>query len=59
MSVWIEDSEMGLGNVPSAILNQLWGLFKVHGIDLRFAQRDIHIASLPQSMTNNAVLPGS
>ncbi|WP_374144547.1 hypothetical protein [Sphingomonas sp.] len=56
--VWIEDPEMGLGNVQSAILNQLWGLFRENGIELPFPQRDIHIASLPQSMTNNPAPPG-
>lgn len=56
--VWIEDPEMGLGNVQSAILNQLWGLFKENGIELPFPQHDIHIASLPQSITNNPAPPG-
>lgn len=50
--VWIEDPEMGLGNVQSAILNQLWGLFKENGIELPFPQRDIHITSLPPAFAD-------
>ncbi|OYY90323.1 MAG: hypothetical protein B7Y45_08500 [Sphingomonas sp. 28-66-16] len=41
--VWIVDPELGVGNVQSEILNLLWVLFKQHGIEIPFPQRDIHI----------------
>lgn len=41
--VWIKDPEVGVGNVQSEILNRLWVLFKDHGIEVPFPQRDIHI----------------
>jgi small-conductance mechanosensitive channel len=45
--VWVADPEAGVGNVRSDILNRVWRLFGEHGIKLPFAQRDIHIRSLP------------
>jgi len=44
---WINDPEMGVGNVQSDILNRLWRLFKEHGIEIPYPQSDIHIRSLP------------
>jgi len=44
---WISDPEAGVGNVRSEILNRLWLSFREHGIEIPFAQRDIHIRSLP------------
>lgn len=46
--VWIDDPEAGVGNVRSDILNRLWVLFREHGIELPFPQRDLHIRSLPE-----------
>ncbi|WP_188946457.1 mechanosensitive ion channel family protein, partial [Polymorphobacter multimanifer] len=43
--VWIEDPEVGVGNVKSAILNRLWVLFKEEGIEIPFPQRDVWIRS--------------
>ena len=45
--VWIADPEAGVGNVQSEILNRLWQLFREHGIEIPFAQRDIRIKELP------------
>ncbi|CAN5324613.1 hypothetical protein BH09PSE4_BH09PSE4_14120 [soil metagenome] len=42
---WISDPEGGVGNVRSDVLNRLWWLFKEHGIEVPFPQRDIHIRS--------------
>lgn len=47
--VWIEDPELGVGNVQSEILNILWVLFKQHNIEIPFPQRDVHVRTLPQS----------
>ena len=40
---WIQDPEEGVGNVQSAVLKQVWVLFKEHGIELPFPQRDLHL----------------
>ena len=42
---WISDPEGGVGNVRSDVLNRLWWLFKEHGIEIPFPQREIHIKS--------------
>jgi small-conductance mechanosensitive channel len=42
---WIQDPEEGVGNVHSAVLKQVWALFKQHGIELPFPQRDLHLRS--------------
>ena len=45
---WINDPEDGVGNVRSAVLKNLWGLFKEHGIEIPFPQRDITLRASPQ-----------
>lgn len=40
---WIRDPEMGVGNVRSAVLKNLWGLFKEHGIEIPYPQRDVNL----------------
>lgn len=42
---WIQDPEEGVGNVQSAVLKQVWALFKEHGIELPYPQRDLHLRS--------------
>ena len=42
---WIQDPEEGVGNVQSAVLKQVWVLFKEHGIELPYPQRDLHLRS--------------
>lgn len=40
---WIRDPEDGVGNVRSDVLRHLWTLFREHGIELPFPQRDLHL----------------
>lgn len=40
---WIIDPEEGIGNVRSAVLKNLWWLFKENGIEFPFPQRDLNI----------------
>ena len=52
--VWISDAEEGVGNVQSAILNRLWDLFKEHGIEIPFPQRDVHLKTMPDQLFDAA-----
>ncbi len=45
---WISDPEMGVGNVRSDVLKNLWRLFKQHHIEIPFPQRDINLRDNPQ-----------
>lgn len=40
---WINDPEEGVGNVRSDVLKHLWALFREHGIEIPFPQRDLHL----------------
>ncbi|MHA7819146.1 MAG: mechanosensitive ion channel family protein [Erythrobacter sp.] len=40
---WINDPEEGIGNVRSEVLKNLWWLFKEHGIEIPFPQRDVNL----------------
>ena len=44
---WVGDPEAGIGTVQSDILNRLWQLFREHGIDVPFPQRDIRVKEWP------------
>ena len=43
LRVWISDPENGVTNVKSEILLKIWNLFKEHGIEIPFPQRDLHL----------------
>lgn len=40
---WIRDPEMGVGNVRSDVLKELWRLFRDNGVEIPFPQRDLHL----------------
>jgi small-conductance mechanosensitive channel len=40
---WIVDPEMGVGNVRSDVLKNLWDLFKVNKVEIPFPQRDVNL----------------
>lgn len=46
--VWINDAEQGIGAVQSEVLFLVWDLFKEHGIEIPFPQRDLNIRTLPE-----------
>ncbi|MCH6255126.1 mechanosensitive ion channel [Puniceicoccaceae bacterium K14] len=43
LRIWIRDPEKGVVNLKSAIYMRLWDLFKKHGIEIPYPQRDLHI----------------
>jgi small-conductance mechanosensitive channel len=45
---WIKDPEEGLGNVRSDVLKRLWHLFKEHGVEIPYPQRDIRVKEWAQ-----------
>ena len=47
VKAWIADPEGGIGSVRSEILNRLWALFRDHGIEVPFPQRDIRVKEWP------------
>ena len=47
--VWINDPEGGVGNVKSDVLNRLWWLFKEHGVQIPFPQRDLNVKHWPRA----------
>lgn len=47
---WIRDPEEGVGNVRSEVLKNLWWLFKEHGIEIPFPQRDINLRGNEQML---------
>jgi small-conductance mechanosensitive channel len=45
---WINDPRAGTSNVISDVLKRVWDLYRDHGIDLPFPQRDLHLKSAEQ-----------
>lgn len=44
---WIMDPEEGVGNVRSAVLKNLWWMFKEKGVEIPYPQQDIHLRAGP------------
>jgi small-conductance mechanosensitive channel len=40
---WIEDPVNGIGNVRSGVYEDVWKIFKEHGIEIPFPQRDLNL----------------
>ena len=47
LGFWIEDPESGKGNVLSEVNLAIWKLFREHGIEIPFPQRDVRIIGTP------------
>ena len=45
LRVWISDPANGLSNVRSEILLHIWEMFREHGVEIPFPQRDLHLRS--------------
>ena len=42
---WIQDANSGVSNIKSAVMLEVWRLFREHGIQIPYPQRDLHIKS--------------
>ncbi len=47
MRAWIVDPVDGIGNIRSSFYIAIWDLFKEHGIEFPYPQRDLHVKQLP------------
>ena len=48
---WIQDANSGVSNVKSAVMLEVWRLFRENGVEIPYPQHDLHIKSgaLPSS----------
>jgi len=51
LRVWIQDPQEGLNNIRSELNVGIWKAFKEAGITIPFPQRDLHVKSMPKSMS--------
>ncbi len=42
---WIQDADSGVSNIKSAVILEVWRLFREHEIQIPYPQRDLHIKS--------------
>ncbi len=42
---WIQDASSGVSNIKSDVLMEAWRLFREHGVEIPYPQRDLHIKS--------------
>ncbi|MFM5930009.1 MAG: mechanosensitive ion channel family protein, partial [Novosphingobium sp.] len=59
VQLWIDDPEEGLGNLRSDLLKAVWRDFARHGIEVPFAQHDVHIREWPKELAEIARLAES
>ena len=50
LRVWINDPQMGSGNVRGDLMLRLWNKFKANGIEIPFPQMDVHVKDLPPKL---------
>jgi small-conductance mechanosensitive channel len=43
LRLWIDDPRNGVHNVKSQVLMRLWELYRQHGIEFPYPQRDLHL----------------
>jgi small-conductance mechanosensitive channel len=54
VQMWISDPEEGLGNLRSDLLKAVWKAFLANGIEVPYAQHDIHIREWPKELAEIA-----
>ena len=48
IQIWIRDPENGIGNVRSAVLKQVWQLFRDNGVVIPSSEQDVFIKEWPK-----------
>jgi len=57
---WIDDPQSGVANVRSEVLLAVWDLFRAHGVEFPFPQRDVHLtagAAVPVALRGRDIGP--
>ncbi len=54
VQMWIDDPEEGLGNLRSDLLKAVWKAFVANGIEVPYAQHDVHIREWPKELAEVA-----
>jgi small-conductance mechanosensitive channel len=57
LRLWISDPQEGIENVRSAVRFEIWKVFKEHGIEIPYPQRDLHIKSSAVAFEPSALPP--
>ena len=57
MQLWICDPEEGIGNLRSDVLKRLWHLFRDHGVEIPYPQREITVKAWPPVGPRAAAAP--
>ncbi len=47
VQVWIDDPEIGIGNLKSDLLKLILKKFRAHGVEIPFPQQDVHVKEWP------------
>ncbi|MFN4038060.1 MAG: mechanosensitive ion channel family protein [Erythrobacter sp.] len=53
---WIADPEAGIANIRSDVFMRIWELFREHGVDIPFPQRDLNLRESKQMQALIAAL---
>jgi small-conductance mechanosensitive channel len=55
---WIDDPKNGIGNVRDAVCMAVWDIFRAHGVEFAFPQRDLNIKNaVPLQIIKNRAQP--
>ena len=53
LRVWIRDPEKGTGGVKHKIFMNIWEILGENGIEIPYAQRDLHLRSVSEDVSDN------
>ena len=55
--IWIDDPSGGRSNVVSEVLLRVWDLFREHGVEIPFHQRDLHLKTSEIPLSSGSPRP--